>query len=76
MLGYSKLDLDRKLSGGFSPDYGSLYKPVSGSEGSVFFGLGIKYKLNHRFAARLQWTGSNSNELQIKTIRLSLEMSL
>jgi opacity protein-like surface antigen len=73
LLGYSYFDLDRKISGGFSPSSGGLNESGSDSEENIFYGLGVKYSLIEKIAVRLQWTEFDSGNLKIGAFRLSFE---
>jgi opacity protein-like surface antigen len=75
LFGYSFLDLDRKISGGFSPFSGGLNESGSDSEEDIFYGLGFKYSFTERLTARLQWTESAPDNLKIETFRFSVEMT-
>lgn len=75
VLGYLKFDLDRELSGGFSPDSGGLRESTSDSEESVFYGLGAKYAFNQKYAVRLQWLDADPGDFQLQTTRFSLEVT-
>ena len=55
LLGFSYLNVDREVSGGFSPGTSSLGYSSSNTEKDVFYGLGFKYKLTYNFKIRLQW---------------------
>jgi hypothetical protein len=73
VLGYSKFDLDRQWSGGFSPSSDPTHYSGTGSEESWIFGLGLKYDFNREYAARLQWLQAEPGNLRIEILRLSLE---
>src|SRR5690606_405101 len=68
VLGYSKFDLDRQWSGGFSPSSGPTHYSGTGSEESGIYGLGLKYDFNREYAARLQWLQAEPGNLRIEIL--------
>ncbi len=75
LLGYAYSDMDRKISGGVDPSAGGLLESGSDSESDAFWGLGIKYSFNPKYAARLQWTDFGADDLDLEAVRFSLEMN-
>lgn len=69
LLGYSYFDLERELTGGFSP-----ITSKSSIKGG-YYGLGIKYLLSDRYSTRLQWVKEGSSGINIDGYRLSLEVA-
>ncbi len=74
LLGYAYFDVDRRMSGGFSPSSGGLSLSSSEHEGGMLYGLGARYQLSDRFALRLQWTDANADDLEAQTFGLSFEV--
>jgi len=58
-----------------SADYGGLSISGHDSEKGIFYGLGGRYDFTDNFAARLQWTDSDTGDLKIEAFRFSLEMN-
>ncbi len=72
-LGFSYLDVDRYVSGGFAPGTSSLGYPSSNTEKDVFYGLGTKYRLTDHFKVRLQWKHYDMEVAEADVAGITLE---
>jgi opacity protein-like surface antigen len=73
LLGFSYLDVDREVSGGFNPETGALAYSSSNTEESVFYGLGLKKRLSDHFDIRLQWKHYDMGVTEADVAGITLE---
>jgi len=73
LLGFSYLDVDRQVSGGFGPGTSSLGYSSSNTEKNVFYGLGLKYRLTDYFRIRLQWKHYDMEATEADVADIALE---
>lgn len=73
LIGFSYLDVDREVSGGFGPGTSSLGHSSSDTEKNVFYGLGLKYRLTDHFRIRLQWKHHDMEVAEADVAGITLE---
>ena len=74
-LGFTAMDYEKTLSGGFSPVTGSLLERDSLSDQGLLYGVGAKYALSQSFNLRADLRRNDVGDFSLDTASVGLEYS-
>ncbi len=75
VLGFTAMDYEKTLSGGFSPVTGSLLEKHSLSDQGLLYGVGAKYALSQSFNLRADLRRNDVGDFSLDTASVGLEYS-
>lgn len=76
LVSFTTFDIDRALTGGFSPQLGELDQYLGETESGLGYGLGAKMQLTEGMAVRAQWMRHDMGRYDLDVLGLKLEYGL
>ncbi len=73
-LGYTRVKLDRTITGGFAASSGGLRTSGSETENGLSYGAGLKYLFGESYAVRLQHVRYSLGNIDLNSTQLAVEM--